>query len=189
MTKIKTIAPAPLSPDFNIEKVVALIREGAGKLKKAGEMIAAEMDRNPAGDVVGRLSRDYRMSFKLVRCIVAIGRGTMLPEVMGFPCLENLPISEQKKALDGPVDFLCADNSVIKVDLLPAEPRVRAQVVGPKGIRTVEQQRERLEAIENARKARETVDIPWEVKGKFLHVYGATVLSKGALKKILKEMD
>lgn len=95
-----------------------------------------------------------------------VGRGTLLPELFDYPSFGRLPVDQQRKVLTGDVIEMVrqADGSYDskKVDLLRAAPDVINRVVGPKELRTPEEQRRILEKTKVA-KTEKPVEMPWHL--------------------------
>lgn len=175
---------------FDIERFVGLLQAGNAAYVEAGRMLNAEVEANPESGIIDWLISELRISHEHLQRLMKLGRGEIVPEVFGIPCLSRLPLEEQRKAISGPVPVLCDNGDVLMVDLLQAAPALRKQVVAPNRIRTVEEQRQRKETLTLAakRNARARIDQPWEVRGKALHVYAPTVISRATLQKLLEKM-
>lgn len=179
-----------ISVTFDVNRFMGLIQDGVACFAEAGRMLDAELTKDPASKIVEEISKEYRVSRKFLRDLIRFGRGEVIQEVFGIQCLMNLPVEAQRRAAAGPVPLLCENGDILQVDLLATTVPIYAKLVSPKGIRTVEEQKQRAEhlAAEAKAKAVARVDAPWEVKGKTLHVYAPTMISKARLKKILEEM-
>lgn len=130
---------------------------------EAGKCVAWILDNDPEARDKFRKNGITPMTYSNLD---KVGRGTLLPELFYYPSFARLPIDQQRKVLTGDVIEMVRqpDGSYDskKVDLLRAAPDVINRVVGPKELRTPEEQRRILEKTKVA-KTEKPVEMPWHL--------------------------
>lgn len=117
--------------------------------KRAGDAIARVFELDPEAMPAVVKATGYAPS--IIKVFIRIGQGSLLPSLLTAPKkIQALPIEDQKRVAAGPVEqaVLLPGGKIDRrmVDLASATPEVYNQVIGNKGIRTVQEQASALSA-------------------------------------------
>lgn len=160
------------------EAFVELIREGIDKWKQAGECLVAMLEKNP--NIKKKLLDDYPfLSAGILAKLEDVGRGHLMPQLLlsdssAFRKARELPVSEQKKAIESKVPLVFERNGsydVLEVDFKSLSHDQSMQVFDRDHIRTEQEQRL---FIEQKRSASKKPAKDWEIEG------GMIVFRRGA---------
>lgn len=175
-------------------RFVAAVQRGVDAWREAGETLVQMV--NDDEECLVRLQNKYDMSMHVLKTFVAIGRGSLLPQLVAAPsCIKQLPVDDQKRIVNGKVDALVLDKNgktdTIKIDVLRAPKELVKQVIGKDGIRSIAEQRAILVASANREVANKQADsvkpdvMPWRVDGKTVIVKMDVRLNKKDLLTML----
>lgn len=182
----------------SVARFAELVLSGLEAWKKAGEIAAAEIDKDSEWpDKVNRehpeISQDVILSFE------KIGRGSLHPRLMvndcpGYARLRRLPYKFQEKYVDSPVELLIQGENgewqTLLVSALNLSPAQARQVFNCDSVRSIPAQRAWIES-ESAKKrvAVGAPDSPYRIVGASLMVMQPCKLTRRDLAKLLAEME
>lgn len=174
------------------EQFVSLIREGIDKWKQAGECLVVMLDHNP--NIRRRLLDEYSfLSPSILSKLEEVGRGNLLPELLmsdsyQFRKARELPVSEQRKAVDGCIPMVITKGDgfdVLEVDFKGLSSDQAQQVFDKDHIRSEQEQRLYLEQRKSASKK---LSRDWEIQDGVIVFHRGARLSIQQLSGILQEV-
>lgn len=174
------------------EQFITLIQEGIEKWKQAGECLVVMLEHNPG--IKRKLLEDYTfLSPGILSKLEDVGRGNLLPQLLlsdsyQFRKARELPVSEQRKAVDGCIPMVIAKGDgfdVLEVDFKALSHDQAQQVFGDSHIRSEQEQRLYLEQKKSASKK---MSRDWEIQGGVIVFRRGARLSVQQLSGILQEV-
>lgn len=176
------------------EEFLQAFKRGIDAFQTAGDALAKLVDADP--DAIEKIQSEHGIPSSILRQFLSIGRGKLLPQLFTAPAyVKQLPVADQKKLVEGQVEALVmrSDGGVdtIKVDVMSPDSKMVRQVIGPRGIRTLSEQRAALVADANAVAARKEAlngkaeKMPYRVVGKKILI-GSNEFTAADLLNMLK---
>lgn len=181
------------------EKFVQLVQAGIAAWLEAGQLVAAEADKDP--EFVEKLVDSVPgLTLETVLRFEAIGRGRVLPELLasgsqpGVRRLLRMPIDLQRRFVKEPVPLLVRASSggwdTLQVDLRNLTQTQAVQVFGADGIRSEAAQRAYLEDLATKKQVRRVEkEAPYKVKGGKLIVVEQCTFTRKQLAALLAQME
>lgn len=183
-----------LSKTNAIEEFYSLVMEGVKAWKKAGEIVAKQVDVDPEfpdkiHDAHPEISVDFVLAFD------RIGRRLLHPDLLmddspGTCRLRELPFDVQAKHLTKPVQLLVVNGNKydeLSVDVRNLTAAQARQVFSKSGVRSIAAQRAWLED-KNAKQSVPS-DEPYRIVGRKLIVMEPTSFSPKQLAQFLANME
>jgi hypothetical protein len=141
-------------------------------LLEMSKLMVIVIDGAPDGK--GKLVEASGLALQTINAFEKIGRGQVderlspLSEIQSANLLRRLPISDQRKALSGPLELLTAKGDKILLQWENGEYDQHKQLVSPCGIRSLAQQRAYLESRQKLPKTPQPEGTVAVVKGKLV---------------------
>ena len=162
----------PLIAEFKTQ-----YRMGIEAWARAGLLVKEIFDADP--DAMPRLVKETNLPPSVINKFLSVGRGWLLPQLLAAPKkVRALPVADQRRAASGTLPLVVKNGNaadIRRVDLALADSGTCAQLIGPDGIRSVEEQtawlasKERREAAARAAEASEP-NARWKFGGGRVHV-------------------
>ena len=178
-----------------LHECLEIIALGLEHIRRGCVKLAQLFDECPHTRELARL--ESGISPSELATLEKIGRGQLLPEIhyYGYRGLECLPLSEQRRVLDGPVEALVllpgGRTDKLMVKLTSASIPMKQQLIASDHVRTLDEQRVWLTATANLAAASPDIEqtMPYTlVAGKFKTKPGCTMTLK-ELKTVVKIME
>ena len=166
---------------------------GINGLAKAGTVLVKLLNADPEART--RLIIEHNVPRNTIATLEKIGNKLLLPRLALDPRFRFLPMTEQKRIVEGKVEvFVQKDDGksdTLMVNLLEAPSKIKAQVLNGDHIRPLAEQRSWLIARNNQRRATVEVEtVPWRTYGKNkVEILKPCVLSRSDLLSILKAIE
>lgn len=180
-----------------VEAATMCAHQLGSNIRQLGEVLC-EIAKRYGADGITIVHEELGISREVMRNFMLVARGTLhekiaLGTVPYGNALRDLSIEEQTEVVEKGIPVIkrvgkAWKSNHIKTDSMPTE--IRKQVFDGKRIRTESEQKEYVERLESASRARSAkVKKQWEIKGGKLVVNTPTSFTTSDLAKILSDMN
>ena len=169
----------------------AQYRLGIEAWARAGLLLKTVFDMDP--EAMPRVVREAGLPPAIINKFLAVGRGRLLPQLIAAPKkVRGLALADQRKAASGTLPLVVKTGTgtdIRRVDLLTSDSGVCNQMIGPNGIRSVDEQVAWLAALE--RKSLAAVEAKaatpparWKFDGGRIYVTHPGVITLGMVRQM-----
>ena len=180
-----------------IGQFAELVFKGIELWTQAGKIAAEAIDADPEWPEKVKTTHP-EISLDVVYAFDRIGRGQLHPKLLvndcpGYVRLRNLPLPEQERFIENPVDLLVKTPGgweTLRVSVLNLTPAQARQVFDKKSVRTLAAQRAFLESDTTQKElAKSAKDEPYRVVGNSLVILQPCKLDRRDIARLLVEME